>query len=144
HIRCSPSKRLHDFGKVAARSNALSVRANHVRRGYAPCHCPGGRTLARRRVRSSGRGTALRACRWAAQEYHDAGSFSRKAEVNMREEDGRIQIVVGNFVAERTAVRAERRRERTARRSGHRRNLAETSKAGGERVDVIALGRQRE
>ena len=30
HIRCSVTKRLHHFGKVRARSDALSVRANDV------------------------------------------------------------------------------------------------------------------
>src|SRR5215468_3214002 len=123
HVRIgrSVAKRLDNLGKVRARGNALSVRADHVGGGYAAGNCAGSGALAWRRVWSSSRGTAGLARGRTAQEYHDAGRLFGKAEVNVGEKDRRLQILVGHSVAEGRTVRAKPRGERPARLCGYRR-----------------------
>ena len=97
--------RLHDFCKVRAGRNALTVGSNYIGRCNCAGYCAGGGVRARRRIWKTGGRSASSTCSGATEKYHNPADFFGEAKMDVRENHLGIQIGVGDCVAEGGAVR---------------------------------------
>src|SRR6266550_2348223 len=135
--------RLHDFCKVRAGRNALTVGSNYIGRCNCAGYCAGGGVRARRRIWKAGRRSASSTCSGATEKYHNPADFFGEAKMDVRKNHLGIQIGVGDCVAEGGAIRNERGSERTARLRCDR-SFAQAAKARFESVGIVIGGNRND